>query len=106
MAETLRHRQTKEAATDMFSLQPPRHIPTLPNSAIGLCDRHRGTCFDSGRHGSLAPIAGGAVGSPRQDYPRNRTRRPAAVATGMGHNRTLMPQSIERAHDTKALIAR
>ena len=29
-AEPLRHRQTKEAATDMFSLQPPRHIPTLP----------------------------------------------------------------------------
>jgi hypothetical protein len=31
MAEPLRHRQTKEAATDMFSLQPPRHIPTLPS---------------------------------------------------------------------------
>src|SRR5438552_2202759 len=31
MAEPLRHRQTKEAATDMLSLQPPRHIPTLPN---------------------------------------------------------------------------
>src|SRR5258705_7114568 len=30
MAEPLRHRQTKEAATDMFSLQPPRYIPTLP----------------------------------------------------------------------------
>src|SRR5208337_1993294 len=30
MAQPLRHRQTKEAATDMFSLQPPRHIPTLP----------------------------------------------------------------------------
>src|SRR5271165_599513 len=32
MAEPLRHRQTKEAATDMFSLQPPRHIPTLPGT--------------------------------------------------------------------------
>src|SRR5229473_3260220 len=30
MVEPLRHRQTKEAETDMFSLQPPRHIPTLP----------------------------------------------------------------------------
>ena len=30
MAEPLRHRQTKEAATDMFGLQPPRHISTLP----------------------------------------------------------------------------
>jgi hypothetical protein len=29
MAEPVRHRQTKEAATDMFDLQPPRHIPTL-----------------------------------------------------------------------------
>jgi len=29
MAEPLRHRQTKEAATDMFSLQPTRHISTL-----------------------------------------------------------------------------
>ena len=27
MVEPLRHRQSKEAATDMFSLQPPRHIP-------------------------------------------------------------------------------
>ena len=32
MAELLRHRQTKEAVTDMFTLQPPRHIPTLPFS--------------------------------------------------------------------------
>ena len=30
MIELLRHRQTKEAATDMFCLQPPRHISTLP----------------------------------------------------------------------------
>src|SRR6266849_5277783 len=30
MVEPLRHRQTKEAATDMFCLQPPRHISTLP----------------------------------------------------------------------------
>ena len=30
MAEPLRHRQTKEAETDMPSLPPPRHIPTLP----------------------------------------------------------------------------
>jgi hypothetical protein len=35
MAEPLRHRQTKEAATDMFSLQPPRHISTLPIATCG-----------------------------------------------------------------------
>src|SRR5215204_5994468 len=34
MAEPLRHRQTKEAETDMFSLQPPRHISTLHFSDI------------------------------------------------------------------------
>jgi hypothetical protein len=31
MADPLRHRQTKGAATDMVDLTPPRHIPTLPN---------------------------------------------------------------------------
>ena len=30
MVEPLRHRQTKEAETDMFNLKPPRHISTLP----------------------------------------------------------------------------
>src|SRR6185369_7983267 len=35
MAEPLRHRQTKEAETDMFSLKPPRHISTLPR----LCEK-------------------------------------------------------------------
>jgi hypothetical protein len=37
MVELLRHRQTKEAATDMFSLKPPRHISTLPDSG-GIAD--------------------------------------------------------------------
>jgi len=31
MVAPLRHRQTKEAETDMFDLQPPRHISTLHN---------------------------------------------------------------------------
>jgi hypothetical protein len=43
MAEPLRHRQTKEAATDMFYLTPPRHISTLPrlckNSDVELARR-------------------------------------------------------------------
>ena len=30
MVEPLRHRQTKGAETDMFDLQLPRHISTLP----------------------------------------------------------------------------
>jgi hypothetical protein len=32
--EPLRHRQSKEAATDMFSLQPPRHISTYMRAAL------------------------------------------------------------------------
>jgi len=36
MVEPLRHRQTKEAATDMFDLQLPRHISTLPLATLGL----------------------------------------------------------------------
>ena len=34
MVEPLRHRQTKGAETDMPGLPLPRHIPTLPNSAV------------------------------------------------------------------------
>jgi hypothetical protein len=30
----VRHRQTKGAATDMFDLQPPRHISTLRYLAV------------------------------------------------------------------------
>jgi len=30
MVRLLRHRQTKEAATDRLYLRPPRHILTLP----------------------------------------------------------------------------
>src|SRR6202043_3326948 len=40
MAEPLRHRQTKEAATDMFYLKPPRHISTLPISTKLGCPGH------------------------------------------------------------------
>ena len=44
MVEPLRHRQTKEAATDMFSLQQPRHIPTLP-FATASCEQRVGPCL-------------------------------------------------------------
>jgi len=36
MVEPLRHRQTKGAETDMPSLPPPRHIPTLPERRLEL----------------------------------------------------------------------
>ena len=47
MADPLRHRQTKGAATDMVDLTPPRHLPTLPIAAV------RRSC----RGSSLAPRA-------------------------------------------------
>src|ERR1700737_3816639 len=40
MAEPLRHRQTKEAATDMFYLKPPRHISTLLIASFRPRARH------------------------------------------------------------------
>src|SRR5262245_21442842 len=36
MAEPVRHRQTKGAATDMFGLPPPRHISTLPSPGVAV----------------------------------------------------------------------
>src|SRR6516162_6559391 len=42
MVEPLRHRQPKGAATDMFYLQPPRHISTLPLSDLSECPLHVG----------------------------------------------------------------
>ncbi len=38
--EPVRHRQTKEAATDMFYLTPPRHISTLPKATVRRCPRY------------------------------------------------------------------
>jgi hypothetical protein len=37
MVEPLRHRQTKGAETDMFDLQLPRHISTLPDDDGEVC---------------------------------------------------------------------
>src|SRR5438046_1663046 len=57
MAEPLRHRQTKEAATDMLSLQPPRHIPTLPVPELSACNLHvRFTTLS--RNGPLRAVIG------------------------------------------------
>src|SRR5438270_11892577 len=42
MADPLRHRQTKGAATDMVDLTPPRHIPTLPRADPGRLSRRNG----------------------------------------------------------------
>src|SRR5450759_5063925 len=67
MVEPLRHRQTKEAATDMFCLTPPRHISTLHlanNPAAPMFVRFR----------TIAGIAGSwpAMGCPLMTQDRGR----------------------------------
>jgi hypothetical protein len=66
MADPLRHRQTKGAATDMVDLTPPRHIPTLPGEAIRGPSRSS-TAFDPEPTAQTDPgrakTAGGEVSS-------------------------------------------
>ena len=45
MVEPLRHRQTKEAETDMFDLKPPRHTSTLPKNG-----QHRTDLLEESDH--------------------------------------------------------
>src|SRR6266446_7384032 len=88
MAEPLRHRQTKEAATDMFSLQPPRHISTLhwfPQPEVkayhivlgnaGLCT----TADSGGRCGSWVMNSPNAMVRVKSALPRMRTLAEAAI---------------------------
>ena len=49
MADPLRHRQTKGAATDMVDLTPPRHIPTLPVDAPFQARENVGVVVARGR---------------------------------------------------------
>jgi ATP-dependent DNA ligase len=49
MVEPLRHRQTKGAETDMFDLQPLRHISTLPEAAVTAMQRSGRYRRNSGR---------------------------------------------------------
>ena len=57
MVEPLRHRQTKEAATDMFNLKPPRHISTLPKTVLIAPNR---SSPNNGHHASEPPLPKGA----------------------------------------------
>src|SRR4029077_16977259 len=71
-AEPVGHRQTKGAATDMFDLQPPRHISTLRSAGI-LARRCEGLkCADT-----LSIIG---ARSNRGVRPRSRLTRAANVA--------------------------
>src|SRR5262245_26319999 len=53
MVEPLRHHQTKEAATDMFYLPPPRHISTLPKSGPTAMSAAMSGSPESGDQASL-----------------------------------------------------
>jgi transposase len=58
MADPLRHRQTKGAATDMVDLRPPRHIPTLPEDDIRRESEFLFRCYSDphmGRPSKLNP---------------------------------------------------
>jgi hypothetical protein len=63
MVEPLRHRQTKGAETDMFDLQLPRHISTLPWAPLAAEREHVGNQGKSGR----GPGAGNVVNDSDPD---------------------------------------
>ena len=56
MVEPLRHRQTKGAATDMFDLQLPRHISTLPEAEVTRRPRFGRDRVKSGRNSDIAEV--------------------------------------------------
>ena len=73
MADPLRHRQTKGAATDMVDLTPPRHIPTLPNLSDPDGYRERqvsghGLLFPSTEPGGPLSVLAGEQCAPRHIY--------------------------------------
>jgi hypothetical protein len=78
----LRHRQTKEAETDMFSLPPPRHISTLPLAEMPAAARHGRLLGvklpaarppfvnpDSAYHGPRRKAGGASIIPPMQQLP-------------------------------------
>src|SRR6266446_3897842 len=81
MADPLRHRQTKGAATDMVDLTPPRHIPTLPigGDVNGPFRQRQYGIFVAPRHLRLGKKTIGADAElvervERHTVPRSRVR--------------------------------
>src|ERR1700731_29642 len=97
MAEPLRHRQTKEAATDMFSLQPPRHIPTLPFAKL---------FFDVLASGGGLHAIGGRCSSPCLAGAFQPHGAGVALAGGNGPRRADPSQKIELTPVSAARLAR
>src|SRR6266404_3905265 len=64
MAEPLRHRQTKGAETDMPSLPPPRHIPTLPMDNASILSRRDVRPLSKPTRKEVSPAPGTKAGKP------------------------------------------
>jgi hypothetical protein len=79
--ELLRHRQTKEAATDMFYLQSPRHISTLPIASI--------SAYSHDVRFTRAPWKGGAF--PVGENPTRQPLQPEATGAVMEVTKWLKP---------------
>src|ERR1700730_16440473 len=77
MADPLRHRQTKGAATDMVDLTPPRHIPTLPMRP-GDCLR------GNDRSGAGRAVPNAKLSNGEGSNPAVRVGGPATAALGWG----------------------
>src|SRR5215475_442378 len=97
MVELLRHRQTKEAATDMFSLKPPRHIPTLPAADVaGFAGRGQVSEVERTRSGQDAKSAV----DPERTSPQGRLMgldEAGTARTLHEHRAAVPPQSATKA---------
>src|ERR1700731_2826292 len=81
MADPLRHRQTKGAATDMVDLTPPRHIPTLPHrNRIRRRQCHR----EIGERAVVARYRTAVVGH-RRNIGADRREAPTGDPAGTEH---------------------
>jgi hypothetical protein len=108
MADPLRHRQTKGAATDMVDLTPPRHIPTLPLARLPPISTAREVAKFSGRTSALPrplcrPIAicspsvfrreGNQLPPSLSHLGSFRTYRGRAIADISGNPQSISPKS-------------
>src|ERR1700756_1314381 len=75
MAEPVRHRQTKGAATDMFDLQPPRHISTLREAAVCINQHFWEILLPLPDQGVMVPV------DMTRTHPQNRRLGYARVST-------------------------
>jgi hypothetical protein len=116
MAEPVRHRQTKGAATDMFDLPPPRHISTLRNSVVRhvlakdgsttLCRHRLPPSEDESRTAAEGTMSGRArllSGEARQAYQR---RPPSRGASPERYRAKLAPGDLDDGSRCGAIVSR